>query len=202
MPDGSPSRTRIEQASVRAYPATRQYGSSNTKDAPTVSVTPTAAPRMNTTLRRTRRRKTCKGGRTATSTWITARAASGRGSFPAVLPSRAPIPINRSHRPSTTPRTISSPENAPSNPRINASSVITHETPSAPTASRTSLWRSGTGVLFLKAFDVVNGDGNILAPPGGGFATGLLRKMIQELGLVGNLRPDLRKKCRRAGADV
>ena len=33
---------------------------------------------------------------------------------------------------------------------------------------------SGIGVCFLKAFGLVNGDCNLFAPPGGGFAAGLL----------------------------
>src|ERR1035438_1382599 len=133
---------------------------------------------------------------------MTASLASGSRSFPELRPSQAPRPINRSHRPSTTPSAISLPASVPSSSRISASCVITHDTPSAPTAARTSPCRSGTVVLFFKALDVVDGDRDILAPPGGGFTAGLLREMLQELDLVRNLRPDLRQEGRRARADI
>ena len=53
-----------------------------------------------------------------------------------------------------------------------------------------------SAVLFFEAFNVVDGNRNVIAPPGRGFTSRLLRKMLQKLHLVGNLRPHLRQERR------
>ena len=77
----------------------------------------------------------------------------------------ASMPISSGHSPSATPSTISLPANAPSNSRIKAGCVITHEPPGAPTEASTYLCPLVAHVLLFKALGVVNIDRDILAPP-------------------------------------
>ena len=114
----------------------RQYGARSTKQLTTVSVTPTSAPRANTTSRSVRSRYTWTTGSKATATWATASTPSGLRSRGAVRPSDAPAPVSSSQLPSTIPRTSSLPENAPRSSRISTICVMKAETPRQQTARK------------------------------------------------------------------